>query len=127
MLKFQTKLTALALASLFAVGTAQAAVSAQEAAKLGTTLTEFGAEKAGNAAGTIPAYTGGLTKAPAGYKPGQHLVDPFANEKPLFTITGANAEQYKANLSPGQLEMLKKYPTFKMNVYKTHLHRPCRS
>ena len=43
MLKFQTKLTALALASLFAVGTAQAAVSAQEAAKLGTTLTEFGA------------------------------------------------------------------------------------
>lgn len=120
MLKFQTKLTALALASLFAVGTAQAAVSAQEAAKLGTTLTEFGAEKAGNAAGTIPAYTGGLTKAPAGYKPGQHLVDPFANEKPLFTITGANAEQYKANLSPGQLEMLKKYPTFKMNVYPTH-------
>lgn len=120
MLKFQTKLTALALASLFAVGTAQAAVSAQEAAKLGTTLTEFGAEKAGNAAGTIPAYTGGLTKAPAGYKPGQHLVDPFANEKPLFTITGANADQYKANLSPGQLEMLKKYPTFKMNVYKTH-------
>ena len=66
MLKFQTKLTALALASLFAVGTAQAAVSAQEAAKLGTTLTEFGAEKAGNAAGTIPAYTGGLTKATAG-------------------------------------------------------------
>ncbi|WP_334118390.1 DUF1329 domain-containing protein [Limnobacter sp.] len=120
MLKFQTKLTTLALASLFAVGTAQAAVSAQEAAKLGTTLTEFGAEKAGNAAGTIPAYTGGLTKAPAGYKTGQHLVDPFANEKPLFTITGANADQYKANLSPGQLEMLKKYPTFKMNVYPTH-------
>ncbi|BET24931.1 uncharacterized protein DUF1329 [Limnobacter thiooxidans] len=120
MLKFQTKLTALALTGLFAVSAAQAAVSPQEAAKLGTSLTEFGAEKAGNAAGTIPAYTGGLTKAPAGYKAGQHLVDPFASEKPLFTITGANADKYKANLSPGQLEMLKKYPTFKMNVYPTH-------
>ena len=64
MLKFQTKLTALALTGLFAVSAAQAAVSPQEAAKLGTSLTEFGAEKAGNAAGTIPAYTGGLTKAP---------------------------------------------------------------
>ena len=76
MLKFQTKLTALALASLFAVGTAQAAVSAQEAAKLGTTLTEFGAEKAGNAAGTIPPWTGGLTRSqwPAGFKPGGRLV-----------------------------------------------------
>lgn len=120
MLKLQTKLTALALASLFAAGAAHAALSAAEVAKLGTTLTEFGAEKAGNAAGTIPAYTGGLTKAPAGYKPGGHLVDPFADEKPLFTISAANLAQHKDKLSPGQIEMLTKYPTFKMNVYKTH-------
>ena len=39
-----------------------AAVSADEAAKLGTTLTPLGAEMAGNADGTIPAWTGGLPK-----------------------------------------------------------------
>ena len=43
-----------------------AAVSADEAKQLGTTLTEFGAEKAGNKDGSIPAYTGGLDKV-AGY------------------------------------------------------------
>lgn len=35
-------------------GSVMAAVSADEAAKLGTTLTPMGAEMAGNAAGTIP-------------------------------------------------------------------------
>ena len=39
---------------------ALAAVSADEAKQLGTTLTEFGAEKAANKDGSIPAYTGGL-------------------------------------------------------------------
>lgn len=39
-----------------------AAVSPQEAAKLGTTLTPVGAEKAGNADGSIPAWTGGIPK-----------------------------------------------------------------
>ncbi|NMF38861.1 DUF1329 domain-containing protein, partial [Pseudomonas sp. SWRI 103] len=34
-----------------------AAVSADEAAKLGTTLTPMGAEMAGNAAGTIPKWS----------------------------------------------------------------------
>ncbi|KUJ91854.1 MAG: hypothetical protein XD38_0537, partial [Pseudomonas sp. 63_8] len=37
-----------------------AAVSPDEAAKLGTTLTPVGAEMAGNADGSIPAWTGGL-------------------------------------------------------------------
>jgi len=42
-----------------------AAVSPEEAAKLGTTLTPVGAEKAGNADGSIPAWTGGIPKTPA--------------------------------------------------------------
>ena len=42
--------------SLLATGV-MAAVSESEAAKLGTTLTPMGAEKAGNAAGTIPAWS----------------------------------------------------------------------
>ena len=37
---------------------AWAELSAADLAKLGTTLTPMGAEKAGNAAGTIPAWDG---------------------------------------------------------------------
>ncbi len=94
---------------------AQAGVSSQEAARLGQDLTPIGAEKAGNAAGTIPAWTGGLSTSTDRY------TNPYADEKPLFTITASNANQYKDSLSPGQLAMLAKYPnTFKMNVYPTH-------
>ena len=38
---------------------ASASVSSQEAAELKTRLTPVGAERAGNADGTIPAWTGG--------------------------------------------------------------------
>jgi hypothetical protein len=54
---------------------AHAAVSADEAARLKTTLTPMGAERAGNKDGTIPAWDGGLTKAPAGYKNGDPRPD----------------------------------------------------
>jgi hypothetical protein len=61
-----------------------AAISSQEAEKLGAELTPLGAEKAGNADGSIPAWTGGI-KSPAdagvpGYKTGQHHPDPFASD-----------------------------------------------
>ena len=81
--------------------------------------TPVGAEAAGNAAGTIPAWDGGLTKPIPAFKPGGHYPDPFKDDKPLLTITAANAEQYKNQLSPGQIAMLKKYPTWKMIVYPT--------
>lgn len=113
----QTVLSAAILAVLSTP--AMAAVSAAEAAKLGKELTPMGAEKAGNAAGTIPAWTGGLTSPGAGFKAGGHYPNPFASDKPKLTITGANADQYKDQLSPGQIAMLKKYPTWKMNVYET--------
>lgn len=98
---------------------ALAAVSAEEAARLGKTLSPMGAERAGNAAGTIPAWDGGLTKPVAGYKEGGHYPDPYANDKPLFTIDASNMEKYKANLTPGQMALLKTYPTWKMVVYPT--------
>lgn len=100
---------------------AGAAVTADQAAALDSRLTPFGAEKAGNAAGTIPAWTGGLTQVPAGYKgPGQHHVDPFAGDTPQFTITKANLEQYKAHLTPGQVALFNAYPeSFQMPVYAT--------
>ena len=59
---FRKTLMALAAASL--CSSTWAAVSAEEAKQLGNTLTSIGAEKAGNKDGTIPAYTGGLTRRP---------------------------------------------------------------
>ncbi|WP_394238945.1 DUF1329 domain-containing protein [Pseudomonas anguilliseptica] len=110
-----------AIALALSAGSAFAAVSPAEAAKLGASLTPFGAEKAGNAAGTIPEWVGGITQAPAAYKtPGQHHVDPFADDKPLFTITKANLDQYKDNLTPGQIAMFNTYPnSYQMPVYQT--------
>ncbi len=120
MLKKHTLIGA-AIALALSAGSAFAAVSPQEVAKLGASLTPFGAEKAGNAAGTIPEWTGGITKAPVGYTtPGQHHVDPFADDKPLFTITKANLDQYKDNLTPGQIAMFNTYPnSYQMPVYPT--------
>ncbi|WP_373387957.1 DUF1329 domain-containing protein [Pseudomonas alcaligenes] len=110
-----------AVALALSAGSALAAVSPQEAAKLGATLTPFGAEKAGNADGSIPAWSGGITQAPAGFKGGgQHHVDPFPDEKPLFTITKANLEQYKDKLSAGQIALFNAYPdSFQMPVYQS--------
>ncbi|HCK4675841.1 TPA: DUF1329 domain-containing protein [Pseudomonas aeruginosa] len=110
-----------ALALSLLAGSVTAAVSPDEAAKLGSSLTPIGAQKEGNADGSIPAWTGGLA-ASAGKVDGKgFLSDPFADEKPLFTITAQNVEQYKDKLSDGQLAMFKRYPeTYRIPVYKTH-------
>jgi hypothetical protein len=110
-----------ALALSLLASSVMAAVSPEEAAKLGTSLTPIGAEKAGNAAGTIPEWTGGLAKDAAAVDANGFLGNPFAGEQPLYVITAQNMDQYKANLSEGQLAMLKRYPeTYKIPVYKTH-------
>lgn len=105
--------------SMGAVTTTQAAVSAAEAEKLGTTLTNLGGEKAGNKEGTIPAWNGGLSKPPfANYKPGMHRPDPFASDRPILTITAQNMNQYADKLSEGEKALFRAYPqTFKMNIY----------
>jgi tetratricopeptide (TPR) repeat protein len=88
--------------------------------RIGGRLTEVGAERDGNADGSIPAWSGGLTQPPPGFKKGGRLVDPYPNDKPLFTITTANAAQYAAKLSPGHKALLSKYPSsFRMPVYET--------
>ena len=97
-----------------------ATATAQSAADLGKSLTPLGAEKAGNAAGTIPAWEGGITQPPAGYKSGDHHPDPFADDKPSATINAANAEQYADNLTEGHKALLARYAsTYKMPVYPT--------
>ncbi|MGQ7858439.1 DUF1329 domain-containing protein [Pseudomonas sp. 32A] len=98
-----------------------AAVSPEEAAKLGTSLTPVGAEKAGNADGSIPAWTGGIPKNAGAVDSKGFLADPFASEKPLFVITAATVDKYKDKLSEGQVAMFKRYPqTYKIPVYPTH-------
>ena len=107
------------LATLTLAEPTLAAVTPDEAAKLGTTLTPVGAEKAGNADGSIPAWDGGYTKAPPAFKPGGHYPDPFADDKPIATIDAKNADQYKDKLSPGQLALFKRYPDWRMRVFPT--------
>lgn len=102
-------------------GMAGAAVGAEEAAKLGTTLTPLGAEKAGNKDGSIPAWGGGLTKVPAGFKAGgRRDQDPYASEKPLYSITAKNMGQYADKLSDGAKAMLTKHASYRIDVYPTH-------
>jgi hypothetical protein len=110
-----------ALALSLLASSVMAAVPADEAAKLGTILTPLGAEKAGNADGSIPEWTGGLPQSAGAVDGKGFLADPFADEQPLFTITAQNFEQYQDQLTPGQIALLKRYPdSYKMPVYTTH-------
>jgi len=107
-------------AGLVAAG-AQAAISADEAKALGNTLTAVGAEKAANKDGTIPAYTGGLTTPPAGFKAGDGIrPSPFASEKPRLVIDAKNMAQHADKLTAGTKALLEKYPSFRIDVYPTH-------
>ncbi|MBV8501898.1 MAG: DUF1329 domain-containing protein [Paucibacter sp.] len=104
-----------------ATGSALAAVSADDAKKLGTTLTPMGAEAAGNADNSIPEYAGGLTTPPVAYKKGSGIrPDPYAAEKPLYAIKAADIAKYDSKLTVGTKELLKKYPTMRVDVYPTH-------
>ncbi|GAA0771487.1 DUF1329 domain-containing protein [Ideonella azotifigens] len=112
--------TALATAVVVGSGSVWAAVSADEAAKLKSTLTPMGAEKSGNKDGSIPAWDGGFSKVPAGYKQGQPRPDFFASEKPLYSVTSKNIDQYADKLSEVTKAMLKKHPDYRLDVYPTH-------
>ena len=111
------------LSVLLALGLASGAVFAQpsesDIARLGNDLTPVGAERAGNADGTIPAWDGGITSPPAGYSPGDHHPDPFPDDEPLFTITADNMDEYADYLTAGHKAMLQRYASFRMPVYPT--------
>ena len=116
----QAGLATLIIATLSASALAKA--PADQVAKLGisgTELTPVGAVRAGNQDGTIPAWDGGITQPPAGYKVGMHHPDPFPGDKPQFEITAKNYKDYAAKLSVGQIAMFEKYPNWKMVVYPT--------
>ena len=112
-----------------------AAITEQEAAKLGgPILTPVGAEKSGNKEGTIPPWTGGITKGPDGYyyegklkvpfskvdaKKTGTRPNPFADDRPLFSITSQNVAKYANKLSEGVKGVMKKYPDWRLDVYPT--------
>jgi hypothetical protein len=115
---FRTTLLAAALAATFC---ASAAVTPDEAKQLGTTLTAIGAEKAGNKDGTIPAYGGGIATPPATYQKGSKLrTDPFADEKPRLVITNKDVAANADKLTEGTKELLKRYPTMRLDVYQKY-------
>lgn len=111
-----------AVGLMIAGGMAQAALAPEEAARLGTELTPLGGEPKGNAEGTIPPWSGGLSTPPVGYKAGSGVyVDPFVDEVPLYVITAANMARYEQHLSEGTKALLKRFPdTYQVPVYPTH-------
>lgn len=93
-----------------------ALVSSQEAAELKSRLTPVGAERAGNADGTIPAWAGGVTMAP-GYVAGAPRPDVFAADKPLFSITARNFREYEDKLPEGAKALFAKQADYRMDIY----------
>ena len=72
-------------------------------------LTPVGAERAGNADGTIPNWTGAVIPA-----------DADAHERPLLVIDRANVQQYAARLPEGALALFTKFPDYRLRIYPTH-------
>lgn len=112
----------LAGSSIIAVraGVAHAQSAMPDASQLGTTLTPLGGEIAGNADGSIPAWTGGMTTLPGGVQPGQYVPELFPNEQPLLVIDASNVAQHASMLSEGAVTMIGKYQGFKIKVFPTH-------
>jgi hypothetical protein len=102
-------------------GQAALAVTPQEADRLGKDLTAFGAEKAGNADGTIPAWQGGDTPLP-GWEWGKYRGDywKYKDDKPLFSIDASNVDKYAARLTDAQITALKTVKGYRMDIYPTH-------
>jgi hypothetical protein len=104
------------------LATAAVARSAKAAAAdpslLTTTLTPLGAERAGNADGSIPAWTGGVVSPPLDNKtPVQ--VRMFEDEQPLYVVDANNMSQYAGLLTPATQFQIKNYGK-SLKVYQTH-------
>ncbi len=117
-----------------------AGVGPEQAARLGQDLTPLGAERAGNARGTIPRWEGalrrelrdqeqqrwwqglGLRKVMAWWRDeppeARRYPDPFSADRPVFTINADNMDAYREHLSPGQQALFRAHPdSYRMPVY----------
>src|SRR3546814_19690830 len=102
----------LALLFLPLMASAIAKVTADEAARLGKELTTLAAERAGNAAGTIPAWTGGLPQKdlPRG-------ANSVAAAKPLYPIRAQYRATHADGLQVGYSALFKTLPAYNMIVH----------
>lgn len=113
-----TRYLILLAATLLCCHGALAGITTEAVQRLEGDLTPVGAERAGNAAGTIPAWTGGLPQQ--ALDPSVGYLDPYADDPVLFTITAANAHQYGDQISVGQQEMFRQFPdSYRMHIYPT--------
>ncbi|GLR66958.1 hypothetical protein GCM10010909_16380 [Acidocella aquatica] len=95
------------------------AAAPRNADLLKSTLTPLGAEKAGNADGSIPPWTGGFT-APADWTPSSRSIpDFFAADQKLLSIDSSNFQQYQDVISPGVAALIRKYG-YSVDIYPTH-------
>tara|TARA_R110000822_G_scaffold173299_2_gene312917 strand:+ start:15015 stop:16367 length:1353 start_codon:yes stop_codon:yes gene_type:complete len=107
-------------AAVMGAGAAFAAVTAEQAEALKTTLTPLGGEKAGNADGSIPAWDPAPVIQVSSDKIGDIPTGVFTDEEPLLQITAANMAEHAERLSEGTQALLKKFPSFRVDVYPTH-------
>lgn len=106
----------LAGGSLLSFVTIKGAAQAQSmtTSALGAGLNPMGGELAGNADGSIPAWTGGVVNMP-----NFDIQNPFSNEAPIAVIDSSNMAEHSAMLTQGVQAMMTKYG-FKIKVYPTH-------
>ncbi|MDC7827428.1 DUF1329 domain-containing protein [Pseudomonas sp. BLCC-B13] len=107
-----------AMAASTAICSAQAAD--KDPALLGAKLTPLGGEVAASADGQIPAWTPpGQQDTGWSYGEVRGQYWKFKGDKPLYSIDAKNVAQYASKLSPGQLELFKKLPGYRMDIYPT--------
>lgn len=86
--------------------------------------TPMGAKRAGSDDLSIPQWTGSIFGVPNWLEKqvkNHPYADPYADEKPLFTLTYGNYLDYKAYLSEGIVALFERHSTtFAMPIYPSH-------
>ena len=100
-------------------GVDAAPARAADVSLLTTTLTPWGASRAGNADGSIPAWTGGYTTLPAGFQEGDAIGELFPDEQPILTIDSSNVAQHSDKLSEGAVQLINRYG-LSIEVFPSH-------
>ncbi|AQV94864.1 DUF1329 domain-containing protein [Cupriavidus necator] len=103
--------SAVAAIVLLAIGTAAMAED----------LTPEGGDRAASKDGAVPAYAGKQSPEP-GWEWGKVRGDfwKHKNEKPVYTIDASNVDKYAAQLTPGQIQLIKQKKGYRMDVYPSH-------